>query len=759
MLNFALKGTYQDPSGYSWDYYRDDQRDPNPNPNTFYIIPQPQFVMQPGTNKPVFSIIKNVTDGSDNGSGTCQFEVELSVPQLIQAAISTSILGNSTEFPGVTAPNFVTLQWNQGGSVGFMLTTDSVDTYFSAPVSGFGGSVASFLLPLSSKQLATCTAAFSSPGGTSSITITYNLSVPARLQGVSAVLTFDSSIAYQYQVTQPTYNSWGDETSPRSVQSFLQESNSSKVTLNWGTASPPPSLVTEVTSWANNTIADLVNAEVKKEIAIQDLQSNDSFDISEVSNFTATFNENMVVNWIINPQVVLPSFPGMQLDIANFIQPVNEQQQIMVVSTNLPFIGTPAPYVPIASGGSVQPLVENVVVTVSYPGLPEATNTNTFTNNSNYTFKTAYDTKKGGLWSINYTVNFQDKTLTPLIATINEIKEDNYILSMADAGILTVNFDATNAFTIGKNIPEKIEVNLSFVNTNTEGSNASTPFNYTLVLTSDILSGAITSLQALPITSSYNYQATYYYKTGVPFPAPAMQNQTGFNKTIAQAAGEHQVNAIVIWLAADAAGDQLLSGTVSLWYDTPPNLPSWYDVSSLPTKANPTVFDVTVAQDSKSNSIGQTVFYGLTTNNEPLYYTATLTPMIANQIIIESQLVQNTINTIKISPTQRYFTLVADPAAVDWKTDLYSQIQVQVTFAITQGTADKPVPASAATQVMTVQYNNGEIDLQYLTLAIQTGNVVTYACEVTYISGTSILKNNYKDLTDLTFNIPAKPQS
>lgn len=759
MLNFALKGTYQDISGYSWDYYRDDQLDPNPNPNTFYIIPQPQFVMQPGTNKPVFSIIKNVTDGSDNGSGTCQFEVELAVLQSIETAIAASILGNTIAFPGVTAPNFVTLQWNQGGSVGFTLTTDSVDTYFSAPVSGFGGSVASFLLPLSSKQLATCTAAFSSQGGTSSITITYNLSVPARLQGVSAVLTFDSSIAYQYQVTQPTYNSWGDETSPRSVQSFLQESNSSKVTLNWGTATPPPSLVTEVTSWANNTIADLVNAEVKKEIAIQGLQSDDSFDISEVSNFTATFNENIVVNWIINPQVVLPSFPGMQLDIANFIQAVNEQQQVMVVSTNLPFIGTPAPYVPIASGGSVQPLVENVVVTVSYPGLPEATNSFTFTDNSNYTFKTGYDTKQGGLWSINYTVNFQDKTLTPLTATINEIKEDNYIVSMADAGILTVSFDATNAFTIGKNIPEKIEVNLSFVNTNTEGSNASTPFSYTLVLTPDILSGAITSLQALPITASYNYQTTYYYKTGVPFPAPAMQNQTGFNKTIAQAAGEHQVNAFVIWLAADAAGDQLLSGTVSLWYDTPPNLPSWYDVSSLPTKANPTVFDVTVAQDTKSNSIGNTVFYGLTTNNEPLYYTATLTPMIANQIIIESQLVQNTINTIKISPTQRYFTLVVDPAAVDWKTDLYSQIQVQVTFAVTQGTADKPVPASAATQVMTVQYNNGEMDMQYLTLAIQAGNVVTYACEVTYISGTSILKNNYKDLTDLTYNIPAKPQS
>ena len=759
MLNFALKGTYQDPSGYSWDYYRDDQLDPNPDPNIFYIIPKPQFVMQTGTAKPVFSIIKNDTDGSDNGSGTCQFEVELSVPQPVSAAISAAILSNVTEFPGVTTPDFVTLLWNQGGSVGFTLNTDGVDTYFSAPVSGFGGSVASFLLPLSSKQLATCTSTFSSAGGTSSVTIAYNLSVPARLKGVSAVLTFDSSIAYQYQVTQPTYNSWGDETSPRSVQSFLTESNSSKVILTWGVANPPQSLVTEVTTWANSTIADLVNTEVKKEIALQGLQSDDSFDISEVSNITANFDENIVINWVITPQVVLPSFPGMGLNIADFITSVNEQQQVMMVSTNLPFAGTPAVYIPTASGGSTQPVVDKVVVTVSYPGLPEASNTYTFTANSNYTFTTGYDTTNGPAWAMSYTVNFQDKTLPPLTATISGINEDNYILSMPDAGILTVNFDATNAFTIGKNIPEKIEIDLSFVNTDAKSSNASEPFNYTLELTPQTLSGNITSLQVLPIAANYNYQATYYYAVGVPFPAPTMQNQTGFKQTIAQAAGEHQVNAFVIWMAADASGDQLLSGTVSLWYDTPPNLPSWYNVDSLPTQANPTVFDVTVAQDSKSNSVGSTIFYGLTTNNEPLYYTATLTPMIANQIVIESQLVQNTINTIKISPTQRYFTLVIDPAAVDWKADLYSQIQVQVTFTIKQGTAVAPVPASAATQVMTVQYNSGEVDMQYLTLAIQTGNDVTYTCEVTYISGTSILKNTYNDLTDLTYNIPAKAQS
>lgn len=758
MLNFALKGTYQDPSGYSWDYYRDDQVDTS-DPNIFYIIPQPQFVLQEGTDKPVFNIIKNVTDGGDNGSGTCQFSVELSVPAAVESAISSAILNNSIQFPGVAAPVFVTLQWNAGGTVGFTLVTDGVGTYFSAPVTGFGGSVANFLLNLTSKQLESITAVFSSPGGTSSLDITYNVSVPARLRGVTAVLTFNSSVAYQYQVTQPTYDSWGDETSPGSAQGFLKASGASKVDLTWGIANPPQYLVTSVTNWANSTIADLVNSEVKQEIALQGLQSDESFDISTVSNFTATYEENMVVNWILSPSAILPSFPGLGLDIDNFIVDVNQQQQVMVVSTNLPFTGTPPGLVPTESGGSVQPIVENVVVTVAYPGLSQEAGTFTFTTNSSNTFTTGYDLKQGTSWSLTYTVNFQDKTLSPLTATITNITEANYILSITDAGVLSVNFDATDVFTIGKNIPEKIEIDLSFVNVNAAGT-GSTPFDYKLTLTPTEQQGNITSLQVLPVNANYNYQVTYFYSTGVPFPAPTMQNQTGFSQTIVQAAGEHQVNAIMIWLASEAQGDQLLSGTISLWYDTPPNLPSWYDVASLPTQANPTVFNVPIAQDSKSNSIGSTVFYGLTTNNEPLYYTATLTPMIANQIVIESQMIQNTINTIKVSPTQRYFTLVVDPAALDWKSNPYSQIQVQVTFAIGQGTAPSQVPADAQTQVLSLQYNTGEIDLQYLTLAIQLGNEVTYDCEVTYITtGKPIQKVYTNNLTDLTFNIPATPNS
>lgn len=756
MLNFALKGTYQDSSGYSWDYYRDDQVD-SKDPNKFYIVPKPAFMIQEGTDKPVFSIIKNVTDGSDNGSGTCQFSVELLVPQTIQTAISAAILSNTTQFPGVITPTFVTLQWNAGGSVSFSLVTEGIPTYFTVPVSGFGGSVANFLLALTSKQLSTLISLFSVSGGASSLAISYNVSVPARMIGVAAVLTFDSSIAYQYQITQPTYNSWGDQTSPGSVQSYLQSSESSTVTLNWGITKPPQLLVTSVTSWANNTIADLVNAEVKKEMALLNMQSGSSFDISEVSNFSANFNENMVIDWIITPQATLPSFPGMGLNISNFIQEVNLQQQVMAVSTNLPFTGTPASLVSSLFGGSVQPLVENVVVKVTYPGLPEANDTFTFTNNSSHTFNTVYNTTQGPVWSLQYTVNFQDKTLPAVNATIANISSAEYVLSLTDAGILTVNFDATDVFSLGQNIPEKIEIDLSFVNIGEAGI-GSEPFTQKITLSKDLLKGNITSMQVIPITSAYNYQVTYFYTVGVPFPAPKMQNQTGFTQTITQAAGQHEVNAIMVWLAAEAGADQLLSGTISLWYDTPPDLPSWYNIASLPTKANPTDFNLTIAQDSKGNSIGKNVFYGLTTNNQPLYYTATLTPMVANEIIIESQMIQNTVNTIKASPTQRYFTLVADAKALDWSLNPYSQIQLQVTFTIAQGTSLDPVPTAQSTQVMELFYNKNEIDSQYLTLAIQLGNTVTYDCIVTYITtGKPAVKNNQLTLTELVFTIPPTP--
>src|SRR6185312_7002856 len=85
MLNITLKGTYQDATGYQWDYYGDDV-----NNNVFYVIPRPQFVVN-DQGQPSFQIIRYATNDQSNGSGYWRFDVELSVPATVLSAIKAQI--------------------------------------------------------------------------------------------------------------------------------------------------------------------------------------------------------------------------------------------------------------------------------------------------------------------------------------------------------------------------------------------------------------------------------------------------------------------------------------------------------------------------------------------------------------------------------------------------------------------------------------------------------------------------------------------
>ncbi|HEY1017111.1 MAG TPA: hypothetical protein VGE07_30635, partial [Herpetosiphonaceae bacterium] len=75
MLNFTRKATYQDAQGYAWDYYGDDEQ-----PDTFYVVPRPQFVLD-AQNNPAFQIVRYAADDPKaDGGGYCHIGVELGVP-------------------------------------------------------------------------------------------------------------------------------------------------------------------------------------------------------------------------------------------------------------------------------------------------------------------------------------------------------------------------------------------------------------------------------------------------------------------------------------------------------------------------------------------------------------------------------------------------------------------------------------------------------------------------------------------------------
>ncbi|MCB9280435.1 MAG: hypothetical protein H6562_16195 [Lewinellaceae bacterium] len=751
MLNFALKGTYQDSTGYSWDYYRDDQLDPNPDPNAFYIIPKPQFVTDTQGN-PSFNITTNQTDGADNGSGVCRFDVELSVPADIQAAISSAILGNATKFPGVTKPNFIALALNKGSWAAFNLAAGGTTTTFTAAASNFGSNVASFLAHLSKTQLEACKTAFSNQGG--AVDVTYYLWVPARLQSVSAVLKFDSSIAYQYQVTQPKYDSWGDQVSPGSVKALLTESNSSSVKITWGISNPPQDLVKDVTTWANDTIADLVTAEVNKAIQLQKLKSDESFNISEVSSFTNNYAENMVINWLIQPTATLPSFPNMKLNIADFETTVNTQQQHMVVSTNLPFQSDSqhqldiVPKIPAGGGVSNPAFIKSVTITISYPTLPQSKSTYTFTANGSQAFVADFDTQIGVEWNLEYSVNYQDPNMGTVTGRINGIDMGAYTLKVEEAGILTVNFDGQQAFNSEGTKPNEIDLNFSYIS-----QNDTTPVNQVVRLTPKEPQQSVTSLQAHPINAGYNFQATYVFPGSVTYQAPLVQNQTGFQQILPAADALHSVNLIVYVPVSQANSNPVFDATVNMWYDGTVKLPDGYS-GSLPTKASPAVFTLTPNPDQTGNLFARDVFVGLATADQPLVYSASI-DAASGSTDIPAQPIQNTQPSVMVSPTQRYFTLEIDPAAINWKSVAFSSVEVLVTITVDKGTASA---GSGVQPERSFTWNKGETGSKYLTIPTQAGNIVSYDCKINYVTpGSATQSSTFSKQTDVTFNIPATP--
>lgn len=723
MLNITLKSTFQDSTGFNWDYYEDDVV-----PGTYYILPRPGFVSD-ASGRPSFQIVTYQTDGSDNGSGYCRMDVQLTVPAAIQQAIGAQIQQRSG-----STPVFTTLDLNPGGSATLLFTSGGNSLPFTVPASSFGSDVASFVLQLDKAQLDTLEAAFTASGG--AYEVVYHLSVPARLPGVTAVLSFDSSIAFQYQVTEPTFNSWGDETSPGSVQELLQESASSKTTITWGMADPPASLQQDVANWANATLADLVQAEVQKVIQLQGMQSGSSFSINEVSSFTATYAENQVIAWVLSPSATLPTFPDMGLQIAPSESTVNQQQQVMTVSAHLPFSGGSSALGSSITAGGNTVLVDSVTVTVSYPTLSQADSSHTFSANGSFTFAAQYDAGHGPAWDLSYVATYHGNTAPPVTGEVTGVDNGAYTLQLPDVGLLTVTFDATQAFATQGAKPTEVDVTVTFPNSDGHGN----PFSESVKLTSAAPAGSITSIMAVPVNAGYNWQAVHVFSGSTSVTGPLNQGATGSSQTIPPPNGMHETSLII--LVPAKSKHPVLEADVSMWYEgTPQAIPG--APASLPSKASPAVFSLIPG----SSPMTHEVFTGLVNGDQPLVYSATFTSA-SGQVVIEDQLIENTIPSIMLSPTQRYFTLLVTPAAIDWASAKFTSVTVLVTVSI----------AGTAGEERALAWNQGETAPRYLTYSYQVGQAVSYLWEAEYtVPGVGALSTTPATATDIILNIPAQP--
>lgn len=750
MLDYSLKGTYQDESGYQWDYYRDDRLGPDPDPNQFYIIPRPQYALD-ANGDPIIQIHTYKTDDASNGSGFCRVETILSVPANIQRNISAAILKNTSKFPGVKKPIFASLSLNPGSTATAIFQSEQSPLAFTVNASDFGSNAAVFLMTLNKTQIASLKSILSTKGG--GLDITYKLSVPARLHSVTAVLTFNAAIAYKYQVTEAKYNSWGDKVSPRTAKGLLTDSESSHVKLTWGISDPPSSLVKSVTDWANDTLADLVTAEVKKVLAVQKITSKHTFTINEVQSFKSTFSENSVVNWLIYPKSVLPSFTDLGLEISKFESTIDTRQQQMIVSTNVPFNESSAPHLEqilSGSGISKQSLVKSISVTVHYPTLAEGASQFTFTKNESKTFLSKYDENQGPVWKLDYQVDYLDTSIPSISGSIENIDDNQEYIKLQEIGILVVQFDASQAFNSEFTQPDKIEVNFSYINPLEKSSK---PVAQVISFSKSDKSflKSVSSLQPLPVTSSYNYQLTYIYQ-GVNYQAPLVQNQTDFHQIIHPVNRVQQTPLIFYVPAPDTKGDYILNIAAKVWYEKSAKLPK--GITTQPTQDDPAEYIIAFSTLKNGDVYGTKTFDGVQLASSPMLYSAAITST-KGQIEIPPQKLSQELPSIFVGNTQRYYTLEISAFLIDWKTASYAVVQVLSTITVKSNGKIVNTYSSGDTGT---QWNKNEHSKKYHTISYQDGQEVTYDLEIQYWErGKAAIVKNKKNLSTPLYAIPNDP--
>jgi len=731
MLDYNRKGTLQDATGYTWVFYGD-----NLKKNEFYILPKPNFVYDLNGNPILKLVTYNTDDPLTNGSGFFHCQVELTVPAEIRAAIMTEI---PKQYPDAGA-NVVlnVLDYDPGAVAVLSLNDGSGPLEFKAPASEFGANTASFTVDLTAKMMDTVKKILATPGG--GFNIKYAMSVPASLQGVNATLSFDSSIAYQYQVTHPQHHTWGSDT-PRSVQQYITDSQSSKVDIKWGIKNPPQKMVDNVSNWANQTLQALITAKVNQALAITKMQSDDSFNISNVSSFTNTYTENQVISWWLYPQASLPSLADLQIDVASFCSTVETRQETITIYAHLPFSkdSQNAPNVPKKDSKPV--LLDKVVVTVGYPGLNQAEATFTFTENGSHLFTAPFDPSHGDAFDLEYTATFLGQP-GQVTGKVTDIKQGQYSLIVESVGILTVTFDAHQAYMAsGQDNPlEEVNIDFHYV----DGMGLGDPISQSATIRKEQQpqQAEITSFIGYPINSPYTYTVTYVYNSGLRYISPAVKNQNGFFQIIPQVNAVHETN-LILAVQKDAQSPPLVDVVVDIWYQQETDIPG---ESGQPSKEAPAVFRLT-PKDVAGWIYAQDTFLGFVNQNQPIIYSATI-DSLAGQIVINAQKITNTQASIIVSPTQRYFTVEISVDSINWSSAGFSYLEVLIT----------PVVGGVRQAQQSYSWIKGDSASSYLTVAYNEGQAVSYDWEVRYkVTGGSISKMSGTGATDIILDVPATP--
>ncbi|WP_300530435.1 hypothetical protein [Maricaulis sp.] len=680
MLSILRRGTVLI-GGTSFEFHGD-----NDNSRIFYVTPQPQFVMN--GDLPAIELVTYQTSDATNGSGYALLQVELGVPEAALGPIAAEI---NTLF-GVSDPIFQTLAVQSGTIVQVTYPDgEGGTTGVQVTASDFASNRAIAQLELSAKQMTEVKKVMEG-GGSSPFQIQYSVVVPSFMPAVTVELSFDSSIAFEYEVTSHAHKKWAHKTQyTYDISKQLTASNASKITINKIDPTISEDVIDHLRSWAQSVIEARVAEEVNKQIALLSTSGGlQSFSVRDLSSFSETYAENQTVMWRVRPTATLPSFGQLGLSRTEWEtleQDVDVRQFVMKLIPNVKF-KSDALAPSLAAGGNIHPgknpfmdliqPLKSLDVTIDYPTLDGSEHrTVNLTSDKPHVWSAKWDDKAGGQYTLNYIATYADGTT--IKGSLNNLTESIYTLTLADVGTLNVTFNADKFFGLaggggggaGAGVSGGIADVESLIISAVFEVPGEAPIPQTFTLDKQSPVHTVSSLRKAPLATSYAYTITYYFKPDTKA-NPYTSNVRTDNQQFVDISGPDMTKSIPILVdmgSGTAADPKVVSLTADFYYDGTPVFPDIKASKALPkpTQSSPVQFNFSPEGKKTFQSVNLDVFAA--SNLSPLTLSAsgftadgdTLTwgPVQFDPLAIPSMMFM----------AKKPFTIVEmDPAIVDWKT-------------------------------------------------------------------------------------------
>lgn len=768
MLSIAKRNTVTVGS-QTWEYHGDDS-----DSTVFYVTPMPMFATL-DNGLPAVQIVEYQNDQPTNGSGYCQIQVELGIPQDSADAVLAAIKSDIAQKYGTSNPELQTLAVKSGTVVTLSYPTDpsnpNAPGQIQVPGSDFGSNLAIFEVPLSANQMKIVKAQMAGTGQ-GPFSVSYSLVVPSITPGVEVHLSFDSNIAYNYEVTVVRHvheTEWSESVSyTYDIEKYLAESDASSVSITKSDPNLPDSVIDDLRTWCMTVISERVQQSVADAQALLDQGGGtQSFSINQVSSFQESYYQSESMNWRISPQASLPTFATLNVSVSDQakLEPViNTQGFTVTVAPKVSFVGSNTNKskkqgnLPAASTDPFNSSIRSLTrldVTIVYSTLPGGTQTLTFTSDTPQTWTADLDPTKQNVYDLQYTAVYSSPNpATPSQTFSWEIKGLDatvYDLTLENIGTLYVNFDATGLFAEPKYGAGIARVDINFVFNIPNAVPYVQPFSLSKNST-NTASGTnsaqytVFSISSAPIETTYSYTMTYYFNDTIkanPFTTDVKQSNA---RDVSIVAPDLMLpmNFLVNMGEPTTAGSGFIDFSANIFYDGTPYMPPAMTGSIFPTSpisieypltstsstpSAPSTFPSNTALPSSSGASGivkcQTFLFA-NSKQTPFTISATGTTPDGTQVnwgpynfSIEA------VNSMSFFPANQFAFIEIDPSIVDWKITsdsgttpstcglLHVSVNIVNIYYLDSTGAQQTIPANIGL-THTTQYNSQQNKAPYL---------------------------------------------